>query len=119
MKIKIRIEPTILLIPPKVSNNRGIRDERNNIDEIFANSFLVTFIVNGAMIAIKPTHNPMFVIFDPKIFPIEILTSPDVIAENETASSGKLVVTERRIKPITKLSNLVILAIFSAESITN
>lgn len=65
-----------------------------------------------------PITNEITVILEPKRLLISISMSPEVMDENEMASSGVVVTMDKTIKPITKSPSFVILANFSADLTT-
>lgn len=108
MKANISIPPIILLISDIVKKRRGIIEHKNSIDGSFLN--VPQPITRGVIIAGIAITRPRFAMFEPSKLPIDMPILPDVIAEKDTASSGRLVATESRINPITSSPSFVIRA---------
>lgn len=62
----------------------------------------VPSVFGGAISAVNPRINPMFVMFDPTTFPSAIGLLPSAAANMLTASSGADVAYDTTVNPITK-----------------
>ena len=108
--------PMILLALDKLKSNNGMIEDRKRIVKSFSKLAPLTII--GFVIASTPKTSPKFAIFEPNRFPIDMPMLFERIADNETANSGMLVITDNKINPITSSPNIVILAIFTEFFIT-
>ncbi len=111
----INIMPTNTLALVKPKSNNGMIEDKKRIVKSFSKLAPLTII--GFAMARIPRTKPKFAMFDPNIFPIDILTLFERMADNETANSGIVVKTESRIKPITSSPIFVNLASFTEFSV--
>lgn len=107
-----------VIFPREVEIKNMIRMilQRNNIKASFINVF--SAILTGRINPTNPMIKHMFAMFDPRRLPMEIPISPDIIAVVETIISGKVLATERSMKPIVNSPSLVILAILTEDLTT-
>lgn len=112
------IKPTKLENFPRMIICKGTIDAITIIKVSLLKSAPTILIVFGVKMAVNPKINPTLAIFEPKMVPIGISTSPELIALIDTANSGSEVTMDKIKKPAVISPNPVILAIFSDESDT-